>query len=484
MKAEARKRKSSTRRKFKKFAASVMIINMLCLSVIPSAVMAEGSTNTSTNTASTNTTAANTSGKDAAANNAAAGSTDQAAAAAIQIPAAPSMAVTSAVLMEPTTGQVIYSLNSEKALPPASMTKMMSEYIVADQVKQGKFTWDTKVTIKENASKQIGSRVFLAEGEQYTVRELYISMAVGSANDATVALAEFVAGSEENFVKTMNDEAKRMGLPTAYFANSTGLDIADMPEAYRSKSAKETVMSAMDAAILAKYIVEDHPDFSEFTTIPSYKLRERDKEPMINYDWMLPANASNTYLKQFAYEGLDGMKTGHTEAAGQCFTGTAVRNGVRLISVVMGADSEAHRFTETAKLLDYGFNNYEIKKVGEAKSTLEQAKSVKVKKGKKTSVPLVTDQDVSFVLPKGTDAAGAEVTVKMASEELTAPVKSGTKVGTATYTFKTEGSNKLIQKTVNLVAAEDVSKAGWFKLFMRAIGDFFRDLGDRIKDLF
>ncbi|WP_223069382.1 D-alanyl-D-alanine carboxypeptidase family protein [Paenibacillus caui] len=464
------KRKLSKRRKLKKAIASLMLLQMLCLSVAPAAVMGAGAT---TNKSATTTTTANTAAAPAASGVAQA-----------VMPAAPELAVNSAILLEPTTGQILYSMNSDEALPPASMTKMMTEYIVADMVKKGKLGWDTKVTVKENAEKQIGSRVFLAEGEQYTVKELYIAMAVGSANDATVALAEFVAGSEQNFVKMMNDEAKRMGLPTAYFANSTGLSIADMPQGYLPESNKETVMSAMDAAILAKYIVEDHPDFSQFTTIQSYKFRQRDKDPIVNYNWMLPANASITNFKKFAYPGLDGMKTGHTSAAGQCFTGTAVRNGVRLISVVMGADTEAHRFTETAKLLDYGFNNFELKKVGQAKSKLTQAETIKVKKGKQTSVSIVTDQDVNFVLLKGADANNVSIKVNLTNEELTAPVKSGAKVGTATYSYKVQGSSQPIEKTVNLVTAQEVEKAGWFKLLMRAIGDFFRDLFNSIKNLF
>ncbi len=479
MKSTDTKQKWTKQRKFKRAVAIILLIQML--TAAPAVSMAEGSdANTSTtNAATTTNTSADTSANTS--NTAAAPAADTAA--EVVMPIVPQLAVKSAVLLEPTTGQILYSFNSEEALPPASMTKMMTEYIVAEQVKEGKLSWDDMVTVKENAAEQIGSRVFLAQGEQYTVKQLYIAMAVGSANDATVALAELVGGTEQNFVKMMNDEAKRMGLPTAYFANSTGLSIADMPEAYRPDSTKETVMSAMDAAILAKYIVDDHPDFSQFTTIPSYKLRDRDTDPIINYNWMLPANASNTYLKQFAYEGLDGMKTGHTSAAGQCFTGTAVRNGVRLISVVMGASTEATRFTETAKLLDYGFNNFEIKKTIPAKSTIDSAKTVSVKKGKQTSVPLVTDQDVNFVLPK--DVTGApSVTVNLTTKELTAPVKSGTKVGTATYSYKVQGSNTPIQRTVNLVTSQEVEKAGWFKLFMRAIGDFFHDLFGSVKNLF
>ncbi|AWB46731.1 D-alanyl-D-alanine carboxypeptidase [Paenibacillus sp. CAA11] len=443
-----------------------MLINMLCFSVLPAAVLAEG-----TNAVQTQAAAATT-------------STSQL---NVALPQAPQLNVKSAVLIEASTGQVLLSTgNSNEPLPPASMTKMMTEYIVADLVKQGKLSWDTVVTVKENAAKSIGSRIFLAEGDKHTVKELYIAMAVGSANDATVALAEHVAGSEQAFVKMMNDEAKRMGLKTAYFANATGLSIADMPEKYQpADKSKETVMSAMDAAILARNIVEDHPDFKDFTTIQSYKFRERDKKPIINYNWMLEANASNQNFKKYAYPGLDGMKTGHTNAAGQCFTGTAERNGMRLISVVMGADSEGHRFTETAKVLDYGFNNFEVKQVVAPKSTVKGAETVDVKKGKDKSVPLVTDQEVKFALPKGADLSKVTSKVSLTEQgKLTAPVKAGTKVGTVTYSYKVDGSNQTLQKTVNLITAQEVEKAGWFKLFLRAIGDFFSDLFNSIKNLF
>lgn len=447
----------------KKGIASVVMINMLCFSVLPAAVMATDVVPPQEQSATT---------KPASQTHA-------------LVPIPPKLNVSSVVLMEASTGQILMSNNSNVALPPASMTKMMTEYIVADMVKQGKLSWDTMVTVHENAAKTTGSKIFLAEGDQHTVKDLYIAMAVGSANDATVALAEHVAGSEQAFVKMMNAEAKRMGMKTAYFANATGLSIADMPEKYRPTDNKETVMSAMDAAILAKYIVEDHPDFSEFTTIQSYKFRDRDKAPIINYNWMLESNASIPNFKKYAYPGLDGMKTGHTDAAGQCFTGTAERNGMRLISVVMGADSEAHRFTETAKVLNYGFDNFEVKQVVAPKTTVKGTENVEVKKGKDKEVPVVTDQAVSFVLPKGSDLSKMKSTVKLIdSSRLTAPLKSGTKVGTVTYSYKPEGSNQTMQKTVNLITAQEVEKAGWFKLLMRAIGQFFSDLFNSIKNLF
>lgn len=461
----------SRRNLVRKGVASVLLFNMLCFSLAPTLALAEGEQNqTQSQTGSTTTSTKPASQQSGA----------------VQIPSPESLQlqVKSAVLLEPVSGQVLLNINGDQALPPASMTKMMTEYIVADLVKQGKFKWDEMVTVGENASKTIGSRIFLAEGDQHTMEELYIAMAVGSANDATVALAEHVAGSEQAFVKMMNDEAKRMGMKNTHFANSTGLDIADMPEKFRTPGNQETVMSAMDAAILAKYIVTDHPDFARFTSIQTHKFRERDKAPIVNYNWMLEANKNVTNFKKYAYEGLDGLKTGHTSNAGNCFTGTAERNGVRLISVVMGTSSESARFVETRKVLDYGFNNFETKQIIAPKATVPGTETVTVKKAKNTSVPVVSDQAVSFVIPKGADTSKVQAKVTLTNETLTAPLKQGTKVGTVTYSFKPDGMNQTLEKTVNLITAQDVEKAGWFKLLMRAIGDFFSDLFNGIKNLF
>lgn len=456
---------TSKQRFLRKSVASVLLLNMLCFAAAPVMVLAEGET-TQTEATSTKPAAVQTG--------------------AVQIPDVKSLdlKVKSAILMEPVSGQVLLNVNGDQALPPASMTKMMTEYIVADMVKQGKFKWEDMVTVRKNAASTIGSRIFLAEGDQHTIEELYIAMAVGSANDATVALAEHVAGSEQAFVKMMNDEAKRMGMKNTHFANSTGLDIADMPEEFRTPGNQETVMSAMDAAILARYIVTDHPDFARFTAIQQHKFRERDTAPMINWNWMLEANKDVTNFKQFAYEGLDGLKTGHTSNAGNCFTGTAERDGMRLISVVMGTKTEATRFVETRKVLDYGFNNFETKQVVAAKTTIEGSDTVTVKKAKSTKVPVVTDQPVSFVVPKGADLSTVQANVSWSDEKLTAPLAQGSKVGTVTYTYKADGTDQVLEKTVNLITAQEAEKANWFKLFMRAIGDFFRDLFNGIKNLF
>lgn len=458
---------SSKRRKrhlLKKSVASVMLLNMLCLSALPVMALAEPSTATSTTTDATKSASAS------------------------KIPSVDSLGlqVKSAVLIEPTTGQVLLSVKGDEPLPPASMTKMMTEYIVADKVKKGEFGWDDIVTVSENAKLTTGSRIFLAEGDQHTVRELYIAMAVGSANDATVALAEYASkGSEQDFVKLMNETAKKFGMKTAHFINPTGLDRADMPAKYRPEGEGETVMSAMDAAILGKHIVMDHPDYAEFTSIQSYKFRPRDKNPIVNLNWMLEANKDIPNFKAYAYPGLDGLKTGHTNNAGNCFTGTAERDGMRLISVVMGTVSDKKRFTETKKVLDFGFNNFEIKQVIAGKSKVQGLDSVAVKKGAKTSVGVVTDAAVSFMVPKGVDASGVTFKTKMDSAgKLVAPIKKGTKVGTVTYTYKADGIDKPQTKTVNLITSDEVEKGGWFRLFFRAIKDMFGDLFDAIKNLF
>lgn len=466
--------KKNKRQRIQRTLASLMLFNILCFSVAPAVSLAAPNQLATADT----TKATEDQAKTEKATN------DKAKPDKVPSVDQLGLEVSSAVLIEPSTGEILLSINADEALPPASMTKMMTEYIVAEKVKQGELAWDDVVTVGENAAKTVGSRIFLAEGDQHTVEELYIAMAVGSANDATVALAEHVAGSEAEFVTMMNDTAKKMGLKTAFFINSTGLSRADMPKKYRPEEDKETVMSAMDTALLAKYIVEDHPDFARFTSIQSHKFRPRDTNPIINYNWMLEANKDITNFKAYAYEGLDGLKTGHTNAAGYCFAGTAERDGMRLISVVMGTKNEGARFKETKKVLDYGFDNFEVKEVQAAGAAVEGFDKIEVKKGKAKTASLVTDKAITFVVPKGSSGKNITFEAKLDSANITGPVAKGTKVGAVTYTYKIEGMKDAQTETVNLVTAEEVEKAGWFSLFLRAIGDFFADLFDSIKNLF
>lgn len=393
----------------------------------------------------------------------------------------------SAILMDAESGQVLYQYNADHALPPASMAKMMTEYLVSKAVKEGKLSWDQTVKVGENAAKQIGSRIFLAEGDQHTIKELYIAMAVGSANDATAQLAETVSGSEEEFVKLMNETAKKLGMKDSHFINSTGLDRADMPEKFRPAAEGETVMSAHDAAVLAYTILKEDPEFLETAKIQKYKFRERDAKAMENWNWMLGSNKNNQYLRKFAYEGVDGLKTGHTSKAGNCFTGTAMRNGTRLIAVVMGvpgSTTDGKRFLETAKLFDYGFNNFEKKTIIAAKESIPDNETLAIKKGASTKLPVVTASDITILIPKGQNVEPKVHEVKATQDPLLAPVKSGDKVGTVTYKYKDPSTQEEKTIAVDLVAAEDVDKASWLRLLFRAIKDFFVGLFNGIVNLF
>lgn len=380
--------------------------------------------------------------------------------------------VSSAILMDAATGQVLYENNADVALPPASMAKMMTEYLVLDQIKNGKLKWEDPVTTSEHAAEAIGSGQLLALNETLPVRSMFEAMSIYSGNDASVALAEKVAGSEEDFAVLMNETAQKMGLSKdAHFINSTGLSRIDMGKYAPKNLQGETVMSARDAATLAYHILNEHKEILDFTKVTSKKLRESDKSPMINWNWMLEGNANNVNYKPYVFQGLDGLKTGHTNEAGYCFTATAERNGLRLISVVMGAKTEPKRFLETAKLLNYGFNTFEMKEVVKADSEADMLKTVEVQKAVHTDVPVVTETGLSILVRKGVkDEEIVKTAEPLEESELVAPKKKGDVLGKLTVTYNDQ------KYEVNLVAKDDVKKANWFKLLLRSIRNFFANL--------
>lgn len=390
--------------------------------------------------------------------------------------------------MDAASGQILYQFNADQAFPPASMAKMMTEYLVIKAIKEGKLKLDQEVVTGENAAKQIGSRIFLAEGDKHTVKDLYIAMAVGSANDATVQLAEKVGGSEEEFAKLMNDTAKQLGMTKSHFINSTGLDRADMPEKYRPTSLEgETEMSAKDSALLGYHILKETPEFLDYSKMPNFQFREGANQLIDNWNWMLESNLTSKTKKKFAYKGVDGLKTGHTSRAGNNFTGTALRDGTRLIAVVMGVPggtNDGKRFLETAKLFDYGFNNFEKKTVIAAKAVVPEHESLKVKKGKSKSVDVVTSKDITILVPKGSAVQATVKEVKSAADPLKAPIKQGDVVGSVSYEYKDPSTGETKRVGIDLIAAEDVNKASWWRLLFRAIGDFFGSLFRGIVDLF
>lgn len=395
--------------------------------------------------------------------------------------------VQAAVLIEAETGQILYAYNKDELRPPASMAKMMSEYVILDAIKSGRIGWNDSVSVSKTAAATGGSGALLAEGETYTVRKLFENMSIFSGNDASVALAEHLAGSEEQFAKLLNDKARELGLSEgAYFINATGLDREDMSVEPASLPG-ETQMTAYDAALLARRLILDHPDMLEFSsTTTAYLKPDDDRYLMTNWNWMLEGwkGTGNDFDRLFSYEGLDGLKTGSTTRAGYCFTGTAERNGMRLISVVMAAETMHKRFHETTKLLDYGFNTFEKTIALLPKTELEQLNVVEIAKGKEKTVSVVTDAGAEFIVRKGTKQE--EFVIEAApldEEERVAPIEKGQVLGKASVTY-TSPSGEVLSKEVNLVAADPVEKANWFVLFLRGIGNFFKNMFDGIKNLF
>lgn len=402
---------------------------------------------------------------------------------------APSLQVDAkaAILIEAETGQVLYAYNKDELLHPASMVKMMTEYLVMEAIKAGTLSWDTPVTASEYAAAIEGSGGLIAEGHTYTVEDLFKQMSIYSSNDATVLLAETVSGgSEEDFVRMMNDKAREFGLDEgALFTNATGLDKGFTPPEYTPDIPGETLFTAHDAAKIARRIVLDHPEVLEFTKIPRTEAWEGG--PIIdNWNWMLEGwKEYNNNFTPYAYDGLDGLKTGTTDLAKYNFTGTAQRGSIRLISVVMGAEDRASRFVETSKLLDYGFNNFEKKTILTPKTTIDALQSVEIPKGKETEVEVVLKEGLEVFMLKGMTEESFTITAEpLPEEERIAPIEAGQTLGTATITYNGPDIGISQTTTIELVAVEDVEKAGWFKLLLRAIGSFFSDLFNSIKNIF
>lgn len=381
--------------------------------------------------------------------------------------------VKSAILIEFETGQVLFEVNPDESLPIASMTKLMTEYIVMNEIGNGRLSWDQVITVTPEAADThpSESQIYLAAGDQHTVEELYIAMAVGSANDATKALAIAVEGSIQAFVDRMNETAEQMGLTSAVFTSVTGLE-------------DTTMMSARDVVTLARNTLLEYPDFLKYSGLQEYKFRERDTAPMINFNYMLGANVNKSGLKHLAYEGVDGLKTGFISAAGYNFAGTVMRDGTRYISVVMDTRSKDARFLETAALYNYAFATFEKQTLIAPKTEIEGYETVKIKKGVKKEIPVVTSKDITVIGSKDKNAELELVSAEMLTEDqLVAPIAAGTKTGTLTYKF-TDHNGQELQYQVDLITTADAEKASWFKLFFRGIGDFFAGLFDSILNIF
>ncbi|MDP4096438.1 D-alanyl-D-alanine carboxypeptidase [Paenibacillus sp. P96] len=263
----------------------------------------------------------------------------------------PDVRAEAAVLMDLRTGKLLMDVNGNEALPSASMAKLMTELLVLEDVASGKLNWSDEVTISRYASTVGGVNLSLRHGELMTVSELFQSMVIYSANDAAVALAEHLSGSEAVFVQRMNEKAAKIGLSSAtHFANASGAGEQELGLNHPANIHGDTRMTAGDTAKLASYLISTHPEILSTSSLTQMELKGKGLY-LSNTNWML-----SSLDGPYSYSGADGLKTGYTAEAGYCFTGTAEKNGTRLIAVVMGASSREERFKETRKLFDYGFD--------------------------------------------------------------------------------------------------------------------------------
>ncbi|MGL4345507.1 MAG: D-alanyl-D-alanine carboxypeptidase family protein [Cellulosilyticaceae bacterium] len=351
------------------------------------------------------------------------------------------------VLMEASTGKVLMEKEMDQQLPPASITKVMTMLLINDAVASGKISWDDTVTISEHAAHMGGSQVFMEPGEEQKVRDLLKCIAVASANDAAVAMAEYIGGSEEQFVQMMNQKAADLGMKNTVFKNACGLHVDGH------------VSSAHDVALMSRELITKYPEMSKTLTIWMDNITHRTRRGESQF------GLTNTNKMLKWYSGITGLKTGYTPEAKHCVSATATRDELGLIAVVLGSQDGKIRFQEAGKLLDYGFANYAVKtgpKVGEV---LAQAP---VKKGNKDLVELTIEDSMRFVLPKGD--AKAEIAYTVAYEdEVVAPIYKGQKLGKISYTLNGE-----VVGEADLVAAQDVGKAGLKDMLPYTLQRFFK----------
>lgn len=343
----------------------------------------------------------------------------------------------SAILIEASTGKILYEKNSHERYAPASMTKIMSMILIMEEIEKGNLKWNDTLVASEYAASMGGSQIFLQPNEKMSVKDLFKAVAIGSANDATVVFAEKIAGTEEKFVEKMNKKAKELGLKDTNFKNAVGLDEANH------------YSSAYDMAMMAKELVKYEKIF-EFTTIYEDYLRQNTD----NKFWLVN---TNKLIK--TYDGADGLKTGYTTEAGYCLTATAYRNNMRLIGTIMGAKESKTRNTNMATLLDYGFNLYEMQvevKEGEVVSKKKSSKA------ENEVIEIVPKEDASVLVEKGEEKEA--LNYEMNLDKIKLPIKKGDKIGV----LKLKDGNKVIS-TVDLTVKEDVEKASILELYKRSI---------------
>lgn len=348
----------------------------------------------------------------------------------------------SAVLMDAGSGDIIYALNKDEKLPPASIAKIMTMLLGLEAVESGRISLKDKVVISNHASGMGGSQIYLETGETQIVEELFKAIAIRSANDAAVALGEHIAGSEDIFVKMMNEKAKKLGMENTNFANASGL-----PN-------KDHYTTAYDVALMSRELLK-HNIASEWLKTYIYDMKvgkDKDKiQTLVN---------TNKLIKQ--YQGVTGLKTGSTNEAGYCLSASAQRGNLELISVIMGADNSKIRFNEAKRMLDFGFANYDSLIIGKEG---EIVGSIYVEKGNINILDATLEKDSFVLLPKGKKD---DIDKKVILEEtLNAPIMKGDTIGKMIISINGEKTHE-----INLVAKENVHKAGLLNMMKKTIKSF------------
>ncbi|MEH7741548.1 D-alanyl-D-alanine carboxypeptidase DacF [Bacillus subtilis] len=347
----------------------------------------------------------------------------------------------SAVLIERDTGKVLYNKNSNERLAPASMTKIMTMLLIMEALDKGKIKMSDKVRTSEHAASMGGSQIFLEPGEEMTVKEMLKGIAIASGNDASVAMAEFISGSEEEFVQKMNKKAKELGLKNTSFKNPTGLT----EEGHYS--------SAYDMAIMAKELLK-YESITKFTGTYEDYLRENTDKKF----WLVNTNR----LIKF-YPGVDGVKTGYTGEAKYCLTASAKKGNMRAIAVVFGASTPKERNAQVTKMLDFAFSQYETHPLYKRNQTVAK---VKVKKGKQKFIELTTSEPISILTKKGEDMNDVKKEIKL-KDNISAPIQKGQELGT--LVLKKDGE---VLAESPVAAKEDMKKAGFITFLKRTMGDW------------
>lgn len=364
------------------------------------------------------------------------------------------LAITAAacVLMEGSTGQIIYEKEAKQELRPASITKIMTLLLIFEAIEDGRLKLTDEVAVSEHAASMGGSQVFFEPFETQTVDTMIKCISIASANDASVAMAEKLAGSEEEFVVRMNERARELGMENTHFVNCYGLDT----DGHYS--------CAYDVALMSRELIMNHPEISNYSTVWMDTIIHTTRKGQTEFG----LTNTNKLIKQ--YDGITGLKTGSTGLAKYCLSATARRNGMDLIAVVMAAPDTKTRFAEASKLLNYGFANCSIYR---DEAPVLPAETIPVEKGLKDEVAVKPGDVFSYVCLKGVKPE--EITSEIVLEEtLSAPIESGSRAGEITYYL---GNKKI--GSVEIVAAEDVGKAGFKDYLGKTFKKYFTIFGEK-----